>query len=72
MPPRPCAMQGTGTMSYCAVADAGYLQLQGGRIVETDMVLPGIIVDFGEDGAPVGIEWLFGMMETGSAEYLRP
>lgn len=57
--------RGTG-VTYDASVQAMYLKVQKGPIVDTDMVLPGIIVDFGEAGQVVGIEWLFRLMEPAS------
>lgn len=51
-----------GNVTYDPEADAMYLYLQKGPIVDTDIILPGIIVDFGEEGRVVGIEWLFRLM----------
>lgn len=56
-------MQQWGTATYDPSVKAMYLKVQKGPIVDTDMVLPGIIVDFGEAGQVVGIEWLFTWME---------
>ena len=38
--------------------DALYLRLDDSTIVESEEVKPGVILDFNEDGAVVGVEFL--------------
>jgi len=45
-------------IKYDKVADALYIRLKDGKIVESDEVAPGIIADFNEDNEIVGIEVL--------------
>ena len=40
-------------------ADALYLRLDDSRIVETEEVSPGIMLDFNEAGEVVGVEMLY-------------
>jgi len=40
-------------------ADALYLRLQTSRIVESEEVAPGIVLDFNEDNEVVGVEMLY-------------
>ena len=40
-------------------ADALYLRLDKSRIVETEEVSPGIMLDFNEDNEVVGVEMLY-------------
>jgi uncharacterized protein YuzE len=43
---------------YDAESDAAYLRLRAGKIVESEEVEPGLIVDFGPDEQIVGVEIL--------------
>jgi uncharacterized protein YuzE len=45
-------------MSYDPKADALYIKLRNGKIEESDEIAEGIIVDYGEKGKPLGIEFL--------------
>ncbi len=45
-------------MKYDRVGDALYVRLRDDRIVDSDEVAPGIIVDYNEKGDIVGIEVL--------------
>jgi len=45
-------------VKYDKSADALYIRLRDGRIVESDEVTPGIIVDFNENNEVIGIEIL--------------
>ena len=40
-------------------ADALYLRLDASRIVETEEVAPGVMLDFNEDNEVVGVEMLY-------------
>ena len=40
-------------------ADALYLRLDTSRIVETEEVAPGVMLDFNEDSEVVGVEMLY-------------
>ena len=40
-------------------ADALYLRLDKSRIVETEEVSPGVMLDFNEDNEVVGVEMLY-------------
>jgi uncharacterized protein YuzE len=42
--------------TYDAEADAAYLRVGEGRIVRTEEIAPGIVLDFAADGGLVGIE----------------
>lgn len=42
-----------------AEADALYLPLETAAIVESELVAPGIVLDYGADGEVVGIEVLY-------------
>lgn len=44
--------------TYDAEADAAYLRVGHGRIVRTEEVAPGIVLDLTEEGALIGIELL--------------
>ena len=46
-------------VKYDRVADAIYIRLREGRVVESDEVAPGIIVDLNEDNEVIGIEILW-------------
>lgn len=46
-------------VKYDRVADALYIRLRDGRIVESEEIAPGIIVDFDENSEVVGIEVLW-------------
>lgn len=43
---------------YDPVVDALYIRLREGRIKESDEIAPQVIVDYGSDGRPMGIEIL--------------
>ena len=45
-------------VKYDKSVDALYIRLRDGRIVESDEVTPGIIVDFNENNEVIGIEIL--------------
>ncbi len=45
-------------VKYDKVADALYIRLRNGKVVESDEVAPGIIVDFNENNEIIGIEIL--------------
>lgn len=45
-------------ISYDKVADALYIRLKEDRVVDSDEVAPGVIIDFNEKGEIVGIEVL--------------
>jgi len=45
-------------LRYDRFADALYIRLRDGRVVESDEVAPGIIVDFDENNEVIGIEVL--------------
>ncbi len=45
-------------VKYDRVADALYIRLRDGKIVESEEIAPGIIVDFDESNEIVGIEVL--------------
>ena len=45
-------------VKYDKLADALYIRLRDGRIVESDEVAPGIIVDLDENNEVIGIEVL--------------
>lgn len=40
-------------------ADAMYLRLNTSRIVESEEVAPGVVLDFNEDNEVVGVEMLY-------------
>lgn len=40
-------------------ADALYLRLDDSRIVESEEVAPGVVLDFNEDNQVVGVEMLY-------------
>ncbi len=46
-------------VKYDKSVDALYIRLRDGRIVESDEVAPGIIVDFNESNEVIGIEILW-------------
>lgn len=45
-------------ISYDRVADALYIKLRDDRIVDSDEVAPGVVVDFNYKGEVVGVEVL--------------
>ncbi len=45
-------------ISYDRVADALYIRLRDDKVVDSDEVAPGVIVDFNDKGEIVGIEIL--------------
>jgi uncharacterized protein YuzE len=45
-------------IEYDAEVDIMYIELRGTPIEESDEVSPGVIVDYDENGVPVGIEIL--------------
>ncbi|MCE4606781.1 MAG: DUF2283 domain-containing protein [Desulfurococcales archaeon] len=45
-------------VKYDSVADALYIKLRNDKIVDSDEIAPGLIVDFNEKGEIVGIEVL--------------
>jgi len=45
-------------VKYDSVADALYIKLRNDKIVDSDEIAPGLIVDFNERGEIVGIEVL--------------
>ena len=45
-------------IKYDKVVDAIYICLRDGKIVESDEIAPGVIVDFGENNEILGIEIL--------------
>ncbi|MCE4613891.1 MAG: DUF2283 domain-containing protein [Desulfurococcales archaeon] len=45
-------------VSYDRIADALYIRLRDDRIVDSDEVAPGVVVDFNDRGEIVGIEVL--------------
>jgi len=47
------------TVKYDRVGDILYIRLRDDRVVESDEVEPGIIVDYNEKGEIVGIEVLW-------------
>jgi len=46
-------------IKYDKIVDALYIRLKGGKIVESDEVAPGIIVDLDENNEVIGIEVLW-------------
>ena len=46
-------------MKYDKIADALYIRLRDGEVVESDEVAPGIIVDLDENDEILGIEVLW-------------
>ena len=46
------------TVKYDRISDALYIKLKDDRVVESDEVAPGVIVDYNEKGEVVGIEVL--------------
>ncbi len=46
-------------VKYDKVADALYIRLRDGKVVESDEVAPGIVVDLNENNEIVGIEILW-------------
>ncbi len=55
-------------------ADAAYVSLLGDAVVRTEEVGQGIVVDYGADGRPVGVEILSVRQRVGAGEphsYLR-
>jgi len=47
------------TIRYDRAADALYIRIKDDRIVESDAVAPGIIVDYNDKGEIVGVEVLW-------------
>ncbi|MBI2911172.1 MAG: DUF2283 domain-containing protein [Chloroflexi bacterium] len=45
-------------LEYDPTCDAAYLRLRERAVVSTEEVAPGVLMDVGEDGRPVGIELL--------------
>jgi uncharacterized protein YuzE len=45
-------------LEYDAEVDAAYLRLGRGKIVASEEVEPGLIVDYGADDRPLGVEVL--------------
>ncbi len=45
-------------LKFDETADALYLRLDEGAIVESEEVKPGIVLDFNKDGVVVGVEFL--------------
>ena len=45
-------------IEYDRRADAMYIRLRAGTVVESDEVRPGVVFDFDADGKVVGIEML--------------
>jgi uncharacterized protein YuzE len=55
-------------------ADAAYVTISGADVARTEEVADGILVDYGADGRPVGIEVLSVRSRVGTGEagsYLR-
>ena len=49
-------------------ADALYLRLDDSRIVETEEVSPGVMLDFNEAGEVVGVEMLYLSKRSGTID----
>jgi len=47
------------SLKYDRVGDVLYIRLRGGKVVDSDEVTPGIIVDYNEKGEITGIEILW-------------
>lgn len=47
------------TVKYDRVGDVLYIKLRDDRVVDSDEIAPGVIVDFNEKGEVVGIEVLW-------------
>ena len=45
-------------INYDPQADALYIYLRKGNIDESDEVAPGVIIDYDDNGQPLGIEFL--------------
>ncbi|NCZ74909.1 MAG: DUF2283 domain-containing protein, partial [Betaproteobacteria bacterium] len=45
-------------IEYDQRADAMYIRLRAGTVVESDEVRPGVVLDFDADGKVLGIEML--------------
>ncbi|RLI09921.1 DUF2283 domain-containing protein, partial [Candidatus Bathyarchaeota archaeon] len=43
-------------VKYDRAADSLYIKLKEGKVVESDEVAPGVILDFDEEGEVVGME----------------
>jgi uncharacterized protein YuzE len=56
------------SISIDAEADAAYVSLLGDPVARTEEVGEGIIIDYGADGRPVGVEILSVRQRVGSGE----
>lgn len=45
-------------LEYDPDSGAAYIRLRQGSVARTDEIAPGVLVDFADDGRPVGIELL--------------
>jgi len=50
--------RGTVKFEYDRESDAAYLRIRSGKIVESEEIEPGLIVDLGPDDEIVGVEIL--------------
>lgn len=46
-------------VKYDRIADALYIRLRDGRVVESDEIAPGVIVDLDENNEVIGVEILW-------------
>ena len=47
------------TVRYDKTGDALYIRLKEGRVIDSDEIAPGIIIDYNEKGEIIGIEILW-------------
>ena len=45
-------------IEYDQQADAMYIRLRAGKVIESEEVRPGVVLDFGDQGQVLGIEML--------------
>ncbi|HVB08909.1 MAG TPA: DUF2283 domain-containing protein [Bacillota bacterium] len=60
----------TARLTYDPSVNAAYIHLRAGKSARTEEIAPGVMVDFADDGMPLGIEFLnaesaFGGVPTG-------
>lgn len=58
-------------IQYDPEVDALYVRLSGRKVVESEQVQPGIVLDFDEDGKVVGVEVLNASHRDASPETLK-
>ena len=51
-------------IEYDQQADAMYIRLRAGKVIESEEVRPGVVLDFDDQGQVLGIEMLDGSQRT--------